>query len=238
MGTFSEFLLPAYQRHEAGRQSLNDGDYSGILQMLMAYPELAMGAVAGGVGELSGYLGQDKTQQRKLGRDVLGMIESTTGMSHAVVPRAKPPAQRGFSIKILDDGRPTEHIVHKSGMDLQYANSPGRWPATDPNSAFRITGQAQIDDMMQSGLVRSKPPGTKAKGGRQGVTHWSEGRPGLVYDWGGNPDSFILQAPSKGLNGRQGAISLDELSGVYQYRDGIPTNILNEIISAKMKGNK
>lgn len=229
MGTFSEFIAPARERHQSGVAAVNSGDYSGILQMLLAYPELAAGAVAGGIGELSGYLGQDQTQQRKLSRDIMGMMESTagSGMSLRMVPQAPP--RRSFSTKIFDDGRPTQHVVHNSGMDLQYENSPARWRASDPDYATRITGKAQIDDMVESGLVRSKPPGAKAKGGRQGVTHWSQGRERLVYDWGGLGDSYIIKAPSANLNGRQGGIPLDELEGVYVYRDGQPVNILDQI---------
>lgn len=229
MGTFSEFIAPARERHQSGVAAVNSGDYSGILQMLLAYPELAAGAVAGGIGELSGYLGQDQTQQRKLSRDIMGMMESTagSGMSLRMVPKAPP--RRTFSTVIIDDGRPTQHVVHTSGMDLQYENSPARWRASDPDYATRITGKEQINDMIESGLVRSKPPGSKAKGGRQGVTHWSQGRERLVYDWGGLGDSYIIKAPSANLNGRQGGIPLNELEGVYVYRDGQPVNILDQI---------
>ena len=229
MGTFSEYIAPARERHEAGRQAVNSGDYTGILDMLLAYPELAARAASGGIGELSGLVGQSPTMQRKLANDVMGMMESTAGMGMSMRMVPKAPARRSFSTVIIDDGRPTQHVVHKSGMDFQYADAPARWPANDPNYATRITGQQQIDDIVQSGLVRSKPPGAKAKGGRTGVTHWSQGRESLVYDWGGNPNSYIIKAPSKNLDGRSGGIPIDELEGIYVYRDGQPTNILDDI---------
>ena len=229
MGTFSEYLIPARERHQSGVDAVNSGDYTGILNMLLAYPELAARAVAGGIGEASGFVGQSPTMQRKLANDIMGMMESTAGMgmSMRMVPKSSPP--RTFSTVIIDDGRPTQHVVHKSGMDLQYENSPARWRSPDPDYATRITGKAQIDDMIESGLVRSKPPGAKAKGGRQGVTHWSQGRERLVYDWSGLPDSYIIKAPSKNLDGRSGGVPLDELEGIYVYRDGKPVNILEDI---------
>lgn len=87
MGTFSETLLPARERYQSGVAAVNAGDYSGILNMLLAYPDLAMRAVAGGAGELSGMFGQSQTQQRKLSRDVLGMLEMD-------LPVHAPPATR------------------------------------------------------------------------------------------------------------------------------------------------
>lgn len=130
--------------------------------------------------------------------------------------------------KLLDDGRPTTHLVHKTGMDIQYTG-PGRWAAQDANSAYRITGQQQIDDMIESGLVRSKPPGAKAKGGRTGVTHWSQGRESLVYDFEGLPNGYILKTKSGGLEGKTGGIALKDLEGVYTWRDGKIVNVLDEI---------
>lgn len=252
MGTFSEFIAPARERHQSGVAAVNSGDYTGILQMLLAYPELAAGAVAGGIGELSGYMGQDQTQQRKLARDLMGMMESTagSGMSLRIVPQV--PTRRTFSTVIIDDGRPTTNRVFQGGFGV--GRSDSSLLANDPTKAYRITGKPQIDDMIQSGLVRAKPPEVKMRGGRRSETQWSEGNDKLHYNepvlptsrlpgemqWSqGAPwwnrkgwresDQFVIVTNADGLHMREGGIPLDELDAVYSWKGRKPVNILDQI---------
>lgn len=180
MGTFSEYIAPARERHEAGRQAVNSGDYTGILDMLLAYPELAARAASGGIGELSGLVGQSPTMQRKLANDVMGMMESTAGMGMSMRMVPKAPARRSFSTVIIDDGRPTTHRVFQGGFNV--GKSDSSLLANDPNLAYRITGNPQIQDMIESGLVRAKPPEVKMRGGKRSETQWSQGSDGLFYN--------------------------------------------------------
>ena len=111
-----------------------------------------------------------------------------------------------------EDDRPTRHRVFEPYAI--FSPKPGDFIADNPNYAYRITGKPQIDDILQSGLVRAKIG--KIKGGRSGETQWSRGgvNPENNYPAKYSPnkeDSYILVANAKDLHDRQGGLPKEEL---------------------------
>lgn len=117
--------------------------------------------------------------------------------------------------------RPSLNRVFEGGSPIK-TQQEGVFRGTDAEKAYRTTGDPQIEDMIQSGMVRSKAG--KIKGGREGETHWSAGHENL---WYGNGN--IIETKKEGLNQRKGGLKLDELSAVWSKRDGKWVDILPEI---------
>ena len=84
---------------------------------------------------------------------------------------------------------------------------------TDDKHIYRVTGLPQINDIMDSGFVR--PPLGKAKGGHTGEVFWTQGEEKLFY-YDKRP---VLETSIDSLkdNGQKGAISLDELTGIWVF---------------------
>ena len=84
---------------------------------------------------------------------------------------------------------------------------------TDDKHIYRVTGTSQIEDIINSGYVR--PPFGKAKGGHIGEVFWTQGSDKL-YFYDKRP---VLETSTDILkeNGQIGAISLDNLTGVWMY---------------------
>lgn len=144
------------------------------------------------------------------------------------------PTQR--PLRVSDDGRPSRHRIFEGGA------SPFRNPGTEdvltsePGRVYRTTGQRQIEDMIESGLVRAKPEGERMRGGRTGEVHWADAHPNTWYRQ--NADNMVLVAPRGSAADRQGGIPLDELEAIYQWQDGLPVDILSDIIARNRAGSR
>ena len=150
--------------------------------------------------------------------------------------QAAPPAAQavkatapGPSSQTATAERPTRHRVFDSPPAIKRKPGQGVLMTENPNFAFRVTGQDQIDDMMQSGQVRSKVG--KMRGGRTGETQWSQGTQGLGYSAQSNEGKYVIETPVQGLQDRDGGLPLSEVSRIYQSQNGQWVDVSNEIIS-------
>lgn len=96
----------------------------------------------------------------------------------------------------------------------------------------RGTQQSQIDDMIQSGLVRPKPGGYGAKNSSQ--LYFGESSEVLPTSIFGRPteERFVLVGDSDKLAGTEGPIPIDQLRHVWAVRDGETVDILPEMLRA------
>lgn len=83
-------------------------------------------------------------------------------------------------------------------------------PAFNTNSAYRLTGQSQIDDMIQTGFVR--PKAGKIKGGHTNEVHWSAGQPRFGYN--GGEGRYVLESPLGLVNETGVALNVKDLSHI------------------------
>ena len=103
---------------------------------------------------------------------------------------------------------------------------------TDEPFVVRGTQQSQIDDMIQSGLVRPKPGGYGANNSAQ--LYFGESSEALPTSIFGRPseERFVLVGDSDKLAGGEGPIPIDQLRHVWVVRDGETVDILPEILRA------
>jgi len=102
---------------------------------------------------------------------------------------------------------------------------------TDQPFVVRTTQQSQIDDMIQSGLVRPKPGGY----GKRKLSQLYFGESSEAMPTGlGRPteDRFVIVGDSDKLAGTEGPIPIDQLRHVWVVRDGETVDILPEILRA------
>jgi hypothetical protein len=111
--------------------------------------------------------------------------------------------------------RPTRHRVFKPFVFGEIGEND--YIADNPNYAYRITGQPQIDDINMSGFIRAKEG--KMKGGRTGETQWSQGMANFKYNPDTNKDRYIIVTNLHDLNDRKGSLSKNELIQV-MHSDG------------------
>ena len=98
-------------------------------------------------------------------------------------------------------------------------------PAFNTNSAYRLTGQSQIDDMIQTGFVR--PRFGKIKGGHTNEVHWSAGNAKSGYNI--KPGQYILESPRGLVDGTSNAIEVNDLSHVWTTRNGKIVDVIDEV---------
>lgn len=98
-------------------------------------------------------------------------------------------------------------------------------PAFNTNSAYRLAGQSQIDDMIQTGFVR--PRFGKIKGGHTNEVHWSAGNAKSGYNI--QPGQYILESPRGLVDGTSNALGVNDLSHVWTTRNGQVIDIIDEI---------
>jgi len=115
-----------------------------------------------------------------------------------------------------EEDRPTRHRVFTAEKGI-FKPKPDHLLGEDPSLAYRITGRPQIDDMLQSGLVRARLG--QMRGGRTGETQWTQGHRDNSYSPSQNPDRFVLVTKSENLNNRIGGMPVGELLQVY-HSDG------------------
>lgn len=147
----------------------------------------------------------------------------------AAQPEAPPPAAT------TSQDRPTRHRVFEGGGPLRVAPGEGVLDARNPESAYRITGQPQIDDMVESGQVRAREG--KMRGGRSGETQWSRGHERLGYPAKANKGMYVVVSPQQGLNDRQGGVPLSEVTQIFQ-SDGTTWNDVTEQVKQQAEQKK
>ena len=84
---------------------------------------------------------------------------------------------------------------------------------TEDTSVYRVTGMPQIEDIINTGYVRSKE---KVKGGHKNELFWSRGGDKLFY-YDKRP---VLEASvSKVVDGQMGAIPLENLTSIWYFSE-------------------
>ena len=103
--------------------------------------------------------------------------------------------------------------------------------ATKPY-AVRVTGQSQIDDMVQSGLIRPKEGGYGQDG--KAILYFGEMDDAVPNSIFTRPKSdgdknYTIVADSSKIAGREGPIPLDDVQHIWTMRDGQMIDILDEV---------
>lgn len=84
---------------------------------------------------------------------------------------------------------------------------------TNSDYVYRVTGMNQIEDILNTGYVRSKEV---VKGGHKKELFWSRGGENLFY-FDKRP---VLEAPySKVQNGQIGAIPIEDLTAIWMFNN-------------------
>lgn len=84
---------------------------------------------------------------------------------------------------------------------------------TNDNFVYRVTGMDQVEDIINTGYVRSK---AKAKGGHKNELFWTRGGDKLFY----YDKSPVLEAPyTKVQDGQMGAIPLEDLTAIWIFNE-------------------
>jgi hypothetical protein len=101
---------------------------------------------------------------------------------------------------------------------------------TDQPFVVRGTQQSQIDDMIQSGLVRPKPGGWNGSS----QLYFGESPTVLPTSIMARPSEtrFVMVGDSDKLAGTEGPIPIDQLRHVWVVRDGETVDVLPEILRA------
>jgi predicted GNAT family acetyltransferase len=114
--------------------------------------------------------------------------------------------------------------------DVYRGEGTPRITVRETNEPFVVRGtqQSQIDDMIQSGLVRPKPGGYGANNSAQ--LYFGESSEALPTSIFGRPseERFVLVGDSDKLAGTEGPIPIDQLRHVWAVRDGETVDILPE----------
>lgn len=125
------------------------------------------------------------------------------------------------------EDRPTKHRVF---MPFAFGEpKKNDFMATDPNMAYRITGQPQIDDIVSSGLVRAKAG--KMRGGRSGETQWSLGGPNAKYPPESNPGKYVLVTSAKDLHDKIGGLPKSDLVQVVQSNGNNWIDVTHQVLA-------
>ena len=147
-------------------------------------------------------------------------IEKTMDKSYSATEAIE--SDRIFSAKnsIVDGSTTLMQITKESALH------------TNPNHVYRVTGNNQLNDIINTGYVR--PRGTKAKGsGALNQVYWTRGHEKVNYDLPvGLSGKVVLEVPIEKISdGQIGAISLDDLSGIWKYdkKTGKNINIIDQV---------
>ena len=118
--------------------------------------------------------------------------------------------------------------------DVYRGEGTPRITVRETNEPFVVRGtqQNQIDDMIQSGLIRPKPGGYGQD--NKSSIYFGESSEALPTNVFGRPseDRFVLVGDSDKLAGTEGPIPIDQLRHVWAVRDGETVDILPEILRA------
>jgi hypothetical protein len=162
-------------------------------------------------------------------------------MMREIFQRGGQPRSLGAAGTGVDDaalvGR-TEDFLGQAAIirpdDVYRGEGTPRITVRETNEPFVVRGtqQSQIDDMIQSGLVRPKPGGYGASNSAQ--LYFGESSEALPTSIFGRPseERFVLVGDSNKLAGTEGPIPIDQLRHVWVVRDGETVDILPEILRA------
>lgn len=96
--------------------------------------------------------------------------------------------------------------------------------------AVRLTGTDQLDDMIQSGLVRPKPGGYGAQ--KKATLYFGEAdnlKPTILAP-AASEGRIRIVAKSADIAGRKGPIPIDKLKHIFAFRDGKEVDILSDVL--------
>jgi hypothetical protein len=127
--------------------------------------------------------------------------------------------------------RQTRHRVFEGGSPMRVNPGEGVLDARNPDMAYRLTGQQQIDDILATGEVRAKEG--KMRGGRSGETQWSKGHESLGYRAGSNKGMYVIETPSRGLNERLGGLPISAATRIWKSgENGKWEDVTSDIVQA------
>lgn len=144
-----------------------------------------------------------------LDADYEKMIDTLVGLDGRLEERKHNAAVIEEAFALVEAGRASQHRLFEGGTPLRAPDTA--FQGLDPDRMYRITGEAQIEDMKESGVVRAKEG--KMRGGRYGETHWSRGHERLWYP--ANAPAVLEAAVQEG----EGGIPVNEVV-LHRYRNG------------------
>ena len=130
-----------------------------------------------------------------------------------------------------------ERIIHAKNRVFQDGFGLGKDNPislhTNDGHVYRVTGESQIEDIINCGYVR--PPIDKAKGGHTGEVFWTKGSEKL-YFYDKRP---VIETSTDILKeeGQIGAISLDKLTGIWIF-DKTQNKYVNNIQAVRNTYNQ
>ena len=209
--------------------------------------DMALGALGVGMGAISAIpaagvvskgivKGAEKLGEKFLTRQVEQTIPEVIQAAEApvareaaqVIPEAVPTNTTPATI------RPDNQFRGQGNMPLSYVNQ-GQTPADFTGQyAIRTTGQDQIEDIIQSGLVRQKVGGygrdqkSTLYFGTQGSPETKVGfSPGNLT--ASSPYAIVAKADEAAKYNNQGGVPLDALQHIWTMRNGEVVDILPEV---------
>lgn len=140
-----------------------------------------------------------------------------------------------FTGRPEDDRVVKRHAVHEGDSiytrkdsllksSREAAPNNNAFKADNPDSAYRLTGKPQIDDMVRSGQVRPKEG--KIKGGSRDAVFWTKGNKNLSYSGG-----YVIETDAK-VGDLKRPLSLDEVKVKTQTKPGVWEDVTDEIKKA------
>ena len=157
--------------------------------------------------------------------DPAGQLVGVFENEEAAVLKSNQAKLKAATAETEANARPTLHRVFEGGQPIKVTGE-GVFAAKQPELAFRITGEPQIKDIIESGVVRAREG--KMRGGRSGETQWSRGHESLGYRASSNDNRYILVASSD-INGLQGGLPASDLLQVLKSENGQWVDVTNEI---------
>lgn len=157
--------------------------------------------------------------------DPAGQLVGVFENEEAAVLKSNQAKLKAAAAETEANTRPTLHRVFEGGQPVKVTGE-GVFAAKQPELAFRITGEPQIKDIIESGVVRAREG--KMRGGKSGETQWSRGHESLGYRASSNDNRYILVASSD-INGLQGGLPASDLLQVLKSENGQWVDVTNEI---------
>lgn len=193
--------------------------------------------------------GMDKNQEQRFTRDVSSIPEAFAGNITGIfgnigrLPdvRQATTGSRAPTIRPSAVIRRDDQFRGEGNMSLSYLD--GRTPADFVGQfAIRTTKQDQIDDIIESGLVRQKVNGYGRKKkstlyfGLQDTPETKAGiMPGQLTT--SQPYALVAKADEAAKYDNRGGIPLDALQHIWTMRDGQMIDILPEVLQANQNFN-
>jgi hypothetical protein len=146
--------------------------------------------------------------------------------------RGLPSESAAAGAQVTGQGTGAGAIIRPD--DVFRGNGPFRnnLESADVPFAYRLTGQTQIEDMIQSGMVRPKEGGYGQAG--QNTVHYGgmpEATPSTIANMPKTDPNkgFTLVADHAKIAGKEGPATLDDLQHIWTLREGQMVDILDEV---------